>query len=255
MGKAGLKLKMPLTLAFHFQDNRGYNIINNFLTGKLRPREIASSQSHTMGVKEQGVRLTGMIKKRRTYHSIHGDGMEKGKTQAHQPELSSWQFITLTQRKKQWKEHVSFWRDKIQSTHSNVHESLSISTILKNSSILKFSVMICPMTKHFSQFWENTPFSQSCIKFQVVWFLLGPGEGEGWGWESGVCLSFYKVIHWFVLCLVCSPELVPWFSAELSLVPKYSLPAAATHVLRGHGLTCCCTAVNSGSRVGGDLRS
>ena len=72
MGKAGLKLKMPLTLAFHFQDNRGYNIINNFLTGKLRPREIASSQSHTMGVKEQGVRLTGMIKKRRTYHSIHG---------------------------------------------------------------------------------------------------------------------------------------------------------------------------------------
>ena len=43
MGKAGLKLKMPLTLAFHFQDNRGYNIINNFLTKKLRPREIALS--------------------------------------------------------------------------------------------------------------------------------------------------------------------------------------------------------------------
>ena len=43
MGKAGLKLKMPLTLAFHFQDNRGYNIINNFLTRKLRPREIALS--------------------------------------------------------------------------------------------------------------------------------------------------------------------------------------------------------------------
>ena len=69
--------------------------------------------------------------------------------------------------------------------NSNAHESLSIFIILKNSSILKFSVMICPMTKHFSQF----PFSQSCIKFQVVWFLPGPGEGERWGQESGVCLS------------------------------------------------------------------
>ena len=115
--------------------------------------------------------------------------------------------------------------------------------------------MICPMTKHFSQFQGNTPFSQSCIKFQVVWFLLGPGEGERWGQESRVCLSFYKGIHWFILRLVCSPELVPWFAAELSLVPKSKFPTAATHVLKGHGLICCYTGVNSGGRVGGDLWS
>ena len=192
-----------------------------------------------MGVKEQGVRLNNKGEVNTSLYSWGWDGKRQN-------------LGTPTPAVQLTVHHVNTgWRDKTQSTHSNAHESLSIFIILKNSSILKFSVMICPMTKHFSQF----PFSQSCIKFQVVWFLPGPGEGERWGRESGVCLSFYKGIHWFILRLVCSPELVPWFAAELSLVPKSKFPMAATHVLKGHGLICCYTGVNSGGRVGGDLWS
>ena len=126
-----------------------------------------------MGVKEQGVRLNNKGEVNTSLYSWGWDGKRQN-------------LGTPTPAVQLTVHHVNTgWRDKTQSTHSNAHESLSIFIILKNSSILKFSVMICPMTKHFSQF----PFSQSCIKFQVVWFLPGPGEGERWGQESGVCLS------------------------------------------------------------------
>lgn len=91
--------------------------------------------------------------------------------------------------------------------------------------------MICPMTKHFSQFWENTPFS-SCIKFQIVWFLLGPGERRRVGLESGVCLSFYRS-SLIVLCLVCSGSWSLIFCWTISCPHILIFTAAATHVLRG----------------------
>lgn len=75
-------------------------------------------------------------------------------------------------------------------------------------------MITCPMAKHLFQFRENTPSSQSCFKFQVVWQYVGWGE-ERWGWWSDVGLFSHSGICWVIFRPVCSPEISNWSLALL----------------------------------------
>lgn len=110
------------------------------------------------------------------------------------------------------------------------------------------------MTKHLSQFRENTLSPRvvsNCRWCDSTWAHGRRRVGLGI-WGRSVFLQ------WHLLTYPQSglfSRVGPLISAGLFLIPKYKVPAAATHVLRGHGLICCYTGVNLGGGVGGDLWS
>ena len=115
-------------------------------------------------------------------------------------------------------------------------------------------MIFCPMTKHLSQFRDNTlppRVVSNCRWYDSTWAQGRRRVGLGI-WGGSVFLQRHLPTY---------PQsglfsrVGPLISAGLFLIPKYKVPAAATHVFKGHGLICCYTGVNLGGGVGGDLWS